>query len=306
MTRAPPGRLATAARPEPVPGPGRAGERVRPPWAAGSRWGVELGRADHGPGLPEDASQRGHHSPQGPSGGHEGGGTSPFHRRDGTLPHLCPAACPSVSRLPSAPQNLWPRQTRQAPPRRPRDPAPLTISASAEMTFPSVVRDLLMLAPSCAGRRAGRQAASGTSCPAPSPGADGAGPRGRGRPLRQRAEAHRAGRAVRPVSPRLPGNPGSASHGPPGSLQGPFPPTRPAGLKALLVEADAFLTPKTAGPGRGTLRTPASRPHRRPAAVPSVGKAAEGLAFPPGWPLAAGCSTTQHGTLERGRRSALP
>lgn len=44
-------------------------------------------------------------------------------------------------------------------------PSELTISARAEMTFPSVVKDLLMLAPSCVWRRqSGHQEASGASC----------------------------------------------------------------------------------------------------------------------------------------------
>lgn len=67
-------------------------------------------------------------------------------------------------------------------------------------------------------------------------------------------------------------------------LPGPLPPHQ------ALREANAFLTPKTAGPRRWPLRTLASRPHCHLATVSSVGKAAEGLAYPPGRPLAAGRS----------------
>jgi hypothetical protein len=64
---------------------------------------------------------------------------------------------------------LW-RTREGGPPRHPTNLAQearsqLTISARAEMTFPRVVKDLLMLAPSCVQRRwSGHQEVSGASC----------------------------------------------------------------------------------------------------------------------------------------------
>lgn len=62
----------------------------------------------------------------------------------------------SVNLAPQQGQVAAPGTSPAGPPTpeatRPQRLEPLTISASAEMTLPRVVRDLLMLAPSCAGK----------------------------------------------------------------------------------------------------------------------------------------------------------
>lgn len=184
-----------------------------------------------------------------------------------------------------------------------RNPKPLTISASAEMTLPSVVKDLLMLAPSCTGRRENVREPWAPPAQRHPPGLAALGPGGTG--------SHGDSGPRPPV--RVCGSPPSRT-GHPGASRAP---SHPPGWRdhRALKEANTFLTPKTAGRRQCPLRTLASRPHRHLAAVSSVGKAAEGLAFAPGRPLAAGRSVPPQGPLERaergdrtwrGQRSALP